>query len=76
MAIEQKYGRVTVERGTIGEGEPVFVIRAQDALACPAVSAYYHLCVGKGAGAVHLSGVEAACADWQEANPGRVKEPG
>ena len=66
MAIEQKYGRVTVERGTIGE----------DALACPAVSAYYRLCVGKGAGAVHLSGVEAACADWQEANPGRVKEPG
>lgn len=69
MAIEQKYGRVTVERGTIGE----------DALACPAISAYYHLCVGKGAGAVLLSGVGAAytaCTNWQEANPGRVKEPG
>lgn len=30
MAVDRKYGRVTLERGTIGEDEPVVVFRAQD----------------------------------------------
>jgi hypothetical protein len=29
VAVDRKYGRVTTERGTIGEDEPVIVFRAQ-----------------------------------------------
>lgn len=42
MAIDVKYGRVTLEHGTIGENEPVVVFRAQDVL-LPKVLMYYHL---------------------------------
>jgi hypothetical protein len=78
MATEQKYGRATVERGTIGGDEPVFIIRAKDALACPAISAYWQLCEVNHADAAHLDGVGAAytaVADWQEAHPDLVKRP-
>jgi hypothetical protein len=30
MAVDKKYGRVTLENGSIGEDEPVVVFRAQD----------------------------------------------
>ena len=34
MGIDAKYGRVTTERGDIGEDEPVVVFRAQDNQSC------------------------------------------
>lgn len=77
MGYDGKYGRVTVERGTIGEDEPVIVFRAQDALACPLISAYYKLCEGR-ARIEHLAAIEQAYsrfADWQEAHPDQVKVP-
>ncbi|MGI0148696.1 MAG: hypothetical protein ACREDF_04095 [Thermoplasmata archaeon] len=40
MAIEGKYGRVTTERKSIPENEPVFLLRAQDKLASPTVRIY------------------------------------
>ena len=40
MAVDTKYGRVTVERGKLPEEEPVFLFRGQDRLA-PQVVRYY-----------------------------------
>ena len=40
MAIEEKYGKIFVEKGSIPEHEPVFLLRAQDVLA-PIVVRYY-----------------------------------
>jgi len=82
-----KYGRVEVQYGEIPEGEPVFVIRGKDALACPAISAYRkRLEEALAAGQVQdtpgtralLAQVEAAYsrfADWQEAHRSQVKDP-
>ena len=54
MAIDGKYGKVTLEHGTIGEDEPVIVFRAQDAL-LPKVLMYYHLfCLKSGTPKRHL----------------------
>lgn len=44
MAIDGKYGRVTIEHGSIGEDEPVVVFRAQDILLADLLGEYYELC--------------------------------
>lgn len=78
MGYDGKYGRVTTERKDIPDDEPVIVIRAQDALACPLISAYFDLCERNEAGAGHRSAVEQTYtrfADWQEAHAGQVKTP-
>ena len=78
MGHDGRYGRVTTERKGIPDDEPVFVIRAQDALACPLISAYFELCAGHGASAAHQRAVEEAYtrfADWQEAHAGQVRLP-
>lgn len=83
MGYSRKHGNVTTERKEIPADEPVFVIRAADALACPLLSAYYNLCCANAAGdhaamADHTASVEAEYtrfADWQEAHPERVKVP-
>lgn len=41
-AVSSKYGAVTTERGTFHPGEPVFIIRAQDATAIRNVANYLH----------------------------------
>jgi hypothetical protein len=38
MAISGKYGKLTIPR--IGDNEPVFILRAQDQLAAPAIEMY------------------------------------
>lgn len=38
MAISGKYGKVTIPK--IGADEPVFILRAQDSLAGPAIEMY------------------------------------
>ena len=54
MGIDNKYGRVTVERSTIAEDEPVVVMRAQDRL-LPDVLRYYEgLCEKAGSPEHHL----------------------
>lgn len=75
MAIDRKYGRVTIERGNIGEDEPVVVFRAQDGLLCK-VLAYYHLfCLKAGSPRRHLDAIldaRDAVAAWQDENPTKV----
>lgn len=78
MGYSTKYGRIATERKEIPDDEPVFVIRAADALACPLLSAYYSLCGKNGAAVTHLATAEAEYArfaDWQELHPERVKVP-
>jgi hypothetical protein len=66
MARDLKYGRVTLEHGTIGDDEPVVVFRAQDKL-LPAVLSYYQaIALREGSPEKHLKGIEAARADVEE----------
>lgn len=74
---ENKYGRVTVERGHIPEDEPVFVLRAQDVLSTHAIEAYYKACVGSGLPESHTEAVRAAHNDfveWQDHNPIKIPD--
>jgi hypothetical protein len=75
MAIDNKYGRVTLEHGTIGEDEPVVVFRATDKL-LPKLLAYYHLfCLKAGSPTRHLNLIldsRQKVMEWQRENPTRV----
>ena len=46
MAVSGKYGRIEIPR--IGADEPVFVLRAQDKLAQPAIEMYRQLAMSHG----------------------------
>ncbi len=59
MAIDSKYGRVTLEHGTIGEDEPVFVMRAQDSLVASVLKLYLQLCEDAGSPESHLEGIRS-----------------
>ncbi len=71
MAIDNKYGRITLEHGDIGEDEPVVVFRAQDQL-LPKLLAYYHLfCLRVGSPRKHLDLIldsRDQIEDWQTRN--------
>ncbi len=47
MAISTKYGDVNIRK--IGDKEPVFILRAQDVLAVPAIEMYRALAASHGA---------------------------
>lgn len=75
MGMDLKYGQVTTEQGTIGEREPVFILRAQDALSGEALKQYKELCESKGSPQQHLDGIQRArdgFLNWQAANPTKV----
>ena len=46
MAVSGKYGRINISK--IGEEEPVFILRAQDKLAEPAIEMYRALVASHG----------------------------
>lgn len=75
MGIDTKYGRVTTERGSIGEDEPVVVFRAQDKLV-PKLLAYYHLfCLRAGSPRRHLDAIldaRDAVERWQASHRTQV----
>lgn len=69
MAIDSKYGTVTLEHGTIAADEPVVVFRAQDKLLPSALLAYRAICVNSGSPQRHLDAIDGALAAveaWQE----------
>ena len=78
MAIDGKYGKVTLEYGTIGEDEPVVVFRAKDVL-LPKVLMYYHLfCLKEGSPDEHLELILKSLdrvKAWQKKNPALVRTP-
>lgn len=68
MGIDRKYGRVTLEHGTIADDEPVFVLRAQDALAERVLRHYANLCRDAGSPPKHVFGIGEAAGEflnWQ-----------
>jgi hypothetical protein len=75
MAVDGKYGHVTLERGDVGEDEPVVVFRAQDAI-LPDVLRYYRLrCAEQGSPQHHLNLLEETIRrvrGWQEGHPTKV----
>lgn len=75
MALDTKYGRVTLEHGTIGEHEPVVVFRAQDALLPELLDVYWARCQAAGSPQSHLDGLDATKATveaWQRAHHAQV----
>jgi hypothetical protein len=78
MAVDKKYGRVTLEHGDIGDDEPVIVFRARDGLV-PKLLAYYALfCMKAGSPRFHVDIVLDRREDflaWQAANPDLVRVP-
>lgn len=83
MAVDAggKYESVTVDTGDhspIGEDEPVFMLRAQDALAADAIRHYIELCKSVDRPPVHIENSVRALEhieDWQSAHPDLVKYP-
>lgn len=75
MAVDLKYGRVTTERGTIGDDEPVVVFRAQDEL-LPMILSWYHLlCCEAESPRHHLEAIMDArdrILEWQQENHTQV----
>lgn len=68
MGIDGKYGRVTTERGTIGDDEPVVVFRAQDKMLPALMDAYRDMCADAGSPQLHLDLIEQSAANiraWQ-----------
>lgn len=71
MAIDSKYGVIAIPGSTIADNEPVFVIRAQDKLAVPAMLRYRELCVEAGSPQRHIDRVSEAIMqvqNWQAEN--------
>lgn len=71
MAVDERYGRVTLEHGNVGEDEPVYVLRANDRLA-PTVLRHY-LALGARSGYSHDHRVTTLAAiekieRWQAQN--------
>jgi hypothetical protein len=75
MAIDNKYGQVTLERGTIGEDEPVVVFRAQDKLLMEVLAKYYVFCEEAGSPRNHLDLILDTMnkvAEWRGSHPTKV----
>jgi hypothetical protein len=78
MAIDRKYGRVTLERGTVGDDEPVVVFRAQDRLLPAVLDVYLVLGDMTGCDINHLDAIDEArqfVENWQGDHPDDVKIP-
>jgi hypothetical protein len=70
MAVSGKYGKVHIPK--VGEEEPIFVLRAQDKLAVPAIEMYQSLAASHGSSvAKSLSDEITSFKNWK----GRKKIP-
>lgn len=64
MALSGKYGRLDVPR--VGTDEPIFILRAQDKLAEPAIEMYRQLAASHGCEIAHaLQGEIDSFRQWQ-----------
>lgn len=75
--VDTKMGEVTSSEKEFHEGEPVFVIRAQDPLATQAIMAYRDICINNGCNTAHIDAIENArdaVDNWQTDNDELVKD--
>ena len=76
--IDRKYGKVTTENGEFHEGEPVFILRAQDLVSLVAIDEYGGACDEAGVSDDHLVAIAEVYKDfdeWQENNSDKTKLP-
>lgn len=76
MAVSEKYGQIDILG--IPDDEPVFIIRAKDALAVPATQDYLHRAVKSNCNEEFVTRTGQSIeliAEWQNANQDRVKVP-
>lgn len=66
MAVDRKYGRVSLERGTIGDDEPVVVFRARDELLPEVLGWYAQMCLANGSSMTHIEGLELTAREVME----------
>lgn len=77
MAVEFKYGKVTLEKGTIPDDEPVVVFRAQDKMLPELLDAYHAMCVRDGSPIDHLVRIKetrARIVVWQREHKTKVPD--
>lgn len=75
MAIDNKYGKVELEHGTIGEDEPVVVFRATDKVLPLLLEVYHDLCQSFGSPQRHLDLIGETyekIKTWQDENDTKV----
>lgn len=75
---DSKYGVISASKKAFHVGEPVFLIRGTDALACEAIRAYGKLAADAGRPTSFLSDIadhERAVAAWQAVHVELVKDP-
>ncbi len=75
MALDPKYGKVTLQRGNVGEDEPVVVFRARDALLPKVMEEYLRLCKAAGVPSKHLDQIGETSnkiKTWQMKNETKV----
>jgi len=76
MPTDHKFGRVTLEhQRSVGDDEPVFVLRAKDMYTLSAIRHYRSVCELGGVPRHHLDIVSEAMAEieeWQKANGARA----
>lgn len=78
MAIDHKYGRVTLEHGSIGEDEQVIVFRARDRLLPMLLEIYVILCQIAGSTERHIRLIKESAVKilaWQKAHPDELRTP-
>ena len=77
MGYDWKYGQVNLERGTVGEDEPVVVFRAQDTLLPKLLRVYQLMCEIAGSPQHHLDLIHQSAMRvklWQESHETKVPE--
>jgi hypothetical protein len=77
MAFDNKYGKVTLEHGTVGEDEPVVVFRARDELLPKVLQFYKELCEAEGSPQRHLELIDQTMTDvvwWQSENGTKIPD--
>lgn len=77
MGIDKKYGKITFEKGTIGEDEPVFVFRARDRILPTLLEDYWWYCKQEGSPEHHLDSIRDSKVEiekWQEEHETQVPQ--
>lgn len=77
MANSRKFGKITVEKGNIGENTPVFLFRPEDRFLTDVLEYYYDCCALGGSPLEHLAGIRDALSEitvWQQHHPVKVPD--
>ena len=78
MPTDNKYGQITLEKGSVPDDEPVVVFRARDIHLPDLLGVYYNFCHLGGSPQKHLNLIadtQHKISEWQAENPERVQTP-